>query len=301
MNTPSLNRASIWDSIDGVLVLNLDRSPERMERFMQKNGHLIPADKIVRISAAYGRDLPGYGEAPWFTERTGERAKFWAGTAGCALSHRRAIEYASAHGWKTVLILEDDAVLNATDDGLWLMRCALRALKGRYMLYPGFSRPTPYGRCIRRKGDSSLWQVEGVLSTFAYLVPQSMYDRLLALMPTEDNIWEWMSIHRAIDTFYKDTAANLPGVKIYAIQPDLVMHIDGMSDVAGSSVTYTGRYDNSLKPHSYFTLAGVLHVLAAPLRRLKVRLNAIRTHRRALRGGLPGFRKRRQKRENKSN
>lgn len=292
---------SAWEKVDGILVINLDTSRERMDKFMADNAESLPLDKVHRLSAVLGRALASYGKPPWFTERTTERASYWGGAAGCALSHAKAIATAKKEGWRNVLIMEDDVITGLHPDALAMMDYALTHVQGDYILYLGYSRPTPYGRCVQQSGEHALWQVEGVLSTFAYLVPQSMYDRLLAFMPTEDNIWEWMSIHRAIDTFYKDTAANLPGVKIYAIQPDLVMHIDGMSDVAGSSVTYTGRYDNSLKPHSYFTLAGVLHVLAAPLRRLKVRLNAIRTHRRALRGGLPGFRKRRQKRENKSN
>ena len=291
MNTPSLNRASIWDSIDGVLVLNLDRSPERMERFMQKNGHLIPADKIVRISAAYGRDLPGYGEAPWFTERTGERAKFWAGTAGCALSHRRAIEYASAHGWKTVLILEDDAVLNATDDGLWLMRCALRALKGRYMLYPGFSRPTPYGRCIRRKGDSSLWQVEGVLSTYSYIVSKELYPTLLSKLPTEETIWEWVSKNRAIDSFYRDVISAMGSVNTYVMLPDVIIHEDGPSEIAGNTVRDVS-HDLTQEPLSYSSWKGMMRVVSRPIRGCKRQLDSTRTWLRARRGGFPGFRKR---------
>jgi hypothetical protein len=291
MKSSSLRTATIWDSIDGVLVLNLDRSPERMERFMQKNGHLIPAHKLVRISAAFGRELPGYGEEPWFTERTGERAKFWAGTAGCALSHRRAIEYAAAHDWKNVLILEDDAVVNATDDGLWLMRCALRALKGCYMLYPGFSRPTPYGRCLRRKGDASLWQVEGVLSTYSYIVSKELYHTLLDRLPTEETVWEWVSKNRAIDSFYRDVISSMGSVKTYVMMPDVIIHEDGPSEIAGNTVR-DSSHDFMLEPLSYSSWKGMMRVISRPIRSCKRRLNSTRTWLRARRGGFPGFRKR---------
>lgn len=287
-----------WDLVDGILVINLDTSTERMEKFLQDNAETLPADKVHRLSAVLGRALPTYGKAPWFTEKTADRSAYWGGAAGCALSHAKAIAKAKAEGWRNVLIMEDDAVAGQNSDALAMMEYALRNEQGAYMLYLGYSRPTPYGRMVQQSGEHALWQVEGVLSTFAYLVPQSMYDRLLAIMPTEDNIWEWMSIHRAIDTFYKDTAASLPGVRTFAIQPDLVEHIDGVSDVADVAVTYTGKYDHTLKPHSYASPAGVLHVLMTPFRRLKVKLNSIRTHRRALRGGLPGFRKRRKKKGN---
>ena len=292
MSNPALH--PVWNEIDGILVINLDSSRERMDKFLADNTETLPLDKVHRLSAVYGRALPSYGKEPWFTARTAERASYWGGAGGCSLSHAKAIARAKAEGWRNVLIMEDDVVTGQHPDALAMLEYALKNIKGDYMLYLGYSRPTPYGSAVQKSGEHALWQVEGVLSTFAYLVPESMYDRLLAVMPTEENIWEWMSIHRAIDTFYKDTVASMPGVKVYAIQPDLVVHIDGMSDVSGSSVTYTGRYDQTLIPHSYTTPAGIIHVLSAPFRRLKVKLNAIRTHRRALNGGLPGYRKRRK-------
>lgn len=292
MSNPALH--PVWNEIDGILVINLDSSRERMDKFLADNAETLPLDKVHRLSAVYGRALPSYGKEPWFTARTAERASYWGGAGGCSLSHAKAIARAKAEGWRNVLIMEDDVVTGQHPDALAMLEYALKNIKGDYMLYLGYSRPTPYGSAVQKSGEHALWQVEGVLSTFAYLVPESMYDRLLAVMPTEENIWEWMSIHRAIDTFYKDTVASMPGVKVYAIQPDLVVHIDGMSDVSGSSVTYTGRYDQTLIPHSYTTPAGIIHVLSAPIRRLKVKLNAIRTHRRALNGGLPGYRKRRK-------
>lgn len=292
MSNPALH--PVWNEIDGILVINLDSSRERMDKFLADNAETLPLEKVHRLSAVYGRALPSYGKEPWFTARTAERASYWGGAGGCSLSHARAIARAKAEGWRNVLIMEDDVVTGQHPDALAMLEYALKNIKGDYMLYLGYSRPTPYGSAVQKSGEHALWQVEGVLSTFAYLVPESMYDRLLAVMPTEENIWEWMSIHRAIDTFYKDTVASMPGVKIYSIQPDLVVHIDGMSDVSGSSVTYTGRYDQTLIPHSYTTPAGIIHVLSAPFRRLKVKLNAIRTHRRALNGGLPGYRKRRK-------
>lgn len=291
--TQSLHSA--WDKVDGILVINLDTSRERMDKFLQDNQDSLPLGKVNRLSAVLGRSLDSYGKPPWFTARTGERSAYWGGAGGCALSHAKAISTAKEKGWRNVLIMEDDVVIGQNPDALAMLEFVLQNLNGDYMLYLGYSRPTPYGKCVQKSGEHALWQVEGVLSTFAYLVPESMYDRLLAAMPTEENIWEWMSIHRAIDTFYKDTAASMPGVKIYAIQPDLAEHIDGMSDVGCTSVIYTGKYDNTLIPHSYVSAAGIMHALGTPFRRLKVKLNAIRTHRRALNGGLPGFRKRRKK------
>ena len=285
----------VWNKVDGILVINLDTSKDRMEKFLRDNEDSLPLDKVHRLSAVLGRSLPSYGKSPWFTERTGERASYWGGAGGCALSHAKAIATAKEKGWRNVLIMEDDVVTGMNPDALAMLEYALDNLEGKYMLYLGYSRPTPYGKSIQKCGGHALWEVEGVLSTFAYIIPESMYDPLLAVMPDEETIWEWMSIHRAIDTFYKDTVASMSGVSTYAIQPDLVEHFDGVSDVSGTAITYTDMYDKTLTPHSYTSMAGVLHVLSTPLRRLKVKLNSIRTHRRALKGGLPGFRKRRKK------
>ncbi|MBR5894509.1 MAG: hypothetical protein IKZ13_03080 [Akkermansia sp.] len=284
---------SVWSKIDGILVVNLDTCTERMDVFRERNSAVLPMEKVHRLSAVYGRSLSSFGKAPWFTERTQERAGYWGGAAGCALSHRNAIAHAQREGWKNVLILEDDVEIKDCADGFSLLEKAVDTISGPYMLYAGYSRPTPYGRKVGSCAEYGLWQTEGVLSTFGYLVSQELYDPLLAEMPTEDTVWEWLARHRAIDTFYRDRVANMSGVKIYCIQPDIIEHIDGDSCIG--SVTRTDLYSRTQEPYSYCTLAGVLHVLSAPLRRLKLKLNSIRTYRRALHGGFPGFRKKRKK------
>ena len=283
---------SVWEQIGGILVVNLDRCTERMVEFKRLNGDVLPEDKVHRLSAVYGRDLPTFGKAPWFTERTMERAGYWGGAAGCVLSHRNAIARAQQEGWRNVLILEDDVQVLGGEEGLSLLELALRELKGPYILYPGYSRPTPYGRKLRSCGEHGLWQIEGVLSTFGYSVSQELYEPLLAALPTDEGVWEWLSRYRAIDTFYRDIAANMPGVKIYCIQPDIIEHIDGESSIGSN--TRTDMYSRTLEPLSYASAAGVLHRLSAPFRRMKIRLNSIRTHRRALRGGFPGYRKKKK-------
>lgn len=280
--------ASPWNAVDGVLVINLDTCMERMEHFRAANVFL-PQEKVHRLSACLGRTLPGYGEAPWFTERTGKRASYWAGAAGCAVSHRRAIETARKNGWKNVLVMEDDVELVA--EGGEALQQALASLSGDYMLYLGYSRPTPFGKCVAEAGGHTLWKIEGVLSTFAYIVSASLYDRLLEILPTEENVWPWMAEHRAIDTFYRDVVAGMPGVGTYCILPDIAEHVDaGISEIRGEMTCNT--HSRTLMPLSYASPRGVAHVLGSPLRRLKVKLNSVRTYRRALKGGFPGYRNR---------
>ena len=285
---------SVWNQIDGILVINLDESVERYERFKQVNRNFLPLEKVQRLSAVYGRRLPTFGKKPWFTEQTGDRANFWGGTAGCALSHRRAIEKAKAEGWKNVLILEDDAVVRDNASGVDMLAQALEELTGNYMLYLGFNKPVPYGRLLKKGGAVDLWQVEGVLATHAYLLPQSMYDIVLSLLPTEENVWEWLTRYRAIDSMYRDYLSAVPGVRICALYPVLVDQGESLSDIGGS-VSSEAEYSCKRAPYTYCSVSGFFHRLGMPLHRLKVHMNSIRTRRRGLRSGLPGFRKRRKK------
>lgn len=280
-----------WNGIDGILVINMDGSSARLENFMRQTGRFLPPQKLQRLSAVAGRKVKGYGERPWFTERTGARASFWGGTAGCALSHRRAIEKARREEWRNVLILEDDARLSPSGAALDMLGRALPRLKGDYMLYLGFNKPTPYGRCMEQgEGGVSLWKTEGVLATHAYLLPASMYERVLALLPEEGNVWEWLSRYRAVDVLYRDFVSTLPGVSIYALMPLMFSQSDDPSDISGAT-SASGAYACTSLPRSYASLRGCIRLFLSPLRRLKVRLNSLRTQFRALHGGLPDYRK----------
>ncbi len=284
-------KAACWDEVDGIVVINMDSHPERWQDFLAGAGSQLPDDRLHRMSAVVGVELPGYGEAPWFTERTGERARFWGGTAGCALSHRRAIEMAREKGWRQVLILEDDAQLSPV--GADMSRIITRALRltGRYMLYLGFNKPRPYGRPVMTEGEVQLWQIEGVLATHAYLVPESMYDLMLELLPRSEGVWEWLARYRAVDVFYRDFLSEMPGVRTYAVMPHLFRQAEVASCISGQS---SGGVDYSCEglPLLLDSAAGFWHRLFAPLRRLKISLNSWRTLLRACRGGLPGKRRR---------
>ncbi len=291
-----LQPASCWEAIDGIVLINLDRHPERWEHFRREVGSRLPLDRLHRLSAVEGVCVPGYGEKPWFTETTGERARFWGGTAGCALSHRRAVEMAKQQQWRHVLVLEDDAAMREVSEPYnRVLSQALQQLQGPYMLYLGYNKPLPCGRCLQCEREASLWRIEGVLATHAYLIPAAMYDYLLERLPHEDNVWEWLSIYRAVDVFYRDFVAGLEGIPIYSIQPQLFFQGDFASCITpGAMAGNSFRCDDEL-PRSLSAVASCLHRLMAPLRRLKIRLNSLRTHRRALRGGLPGYRKTRAK------
>lgn len=287
--SPAPDTPSPWDLIDGILVINLDTDTERMEQFHADNT-LLPPDKVHRLNACRGRALPGFGEPPWFSKKTGARSGYWGGVAGCTMSHRTAIETAKKRGWRNVLVLEDDVRFSQDPAALKALRNALETLSGAYMLYLGYSRPNPYGSLVQQAEGHELWQVEGILATYAYIASAPMYDRLLERMPDEHSIWAWTARHRAIDSFYRDIAAAISGVRIYALLPDVVEHIDGAVSAISGDITHNA-VDDTLHPHSYRSLRGALHLLTRPLRRVKVRLNSLRSYHRSRLSGFSGFRK----------
>lgn len=280
------NSMKLLDNIDGIAVINMDSRPDRFARFMEKTGCYFPEKKIHRISAVNGRELSTYGKLPWFTEATGDRAGFWGGTGGCALSHRKAIEWARENKLRHVLVFEDDVVAEVHEGIAELLNTALNNLSGAYMLYLGYNKPAPYGKCCMKSGEVELWKTEGVIAAHAYIVSAELYDELLNLMPTENNIWEWLSQYRAIDVLYRDFVPFLKNVSVYVLHPVVCVQDDTYSDIGQTS--FAG-IDFACRQAP--RCSGFLRSILKPLLCLKHKCNSVRTHRRALKGGLPGFRK----------
>lgn len=279
-----------WDALDAVVFINMDSRPDRMHAFMQHTGKYIPESKLHRVSAVVGTAIKGYGEAPWFTENTGERSSSWAGTAGCALSHRRALEMARQQGWRNVLILEDDATYLPSEATEKLLPEAIARLRGPIMFYLGFNRPVPYGHKVIERDGAALWKVEGAMATHAYLVTQEIYPILLTELPTEETVWEWISVYRAVDMFYRNIVARTAKCRVYALFPVMFRQGVSRSDIAGRVVDGSS-YSCPHEPYELVSLRGFAHALLAPFRSVKMRLNSWYTHRRALKGGFPGYRR----------
>lgn len=273
-----------WDKIDAAVCINLDKSTDRWQAFCKMVSEFLPEEKVHRVSAVVGVNLPGYGEPPWFTERTGSRASHWGGGGGCLLSHRNALRMAKERGWRNVLIFEDDAVSEVTPDELEIMGKALDELSGKWLLYLGYSAsPNPCGKKIAQKGEASLWQINGAITTHAYIVPESMYDVLLDAMPAEDkDVWEWMARHRALDNFYRNEVSEWCGVKIYAILPLMFYQqwfyekYELENGACADGPLRLSEY--TVYPRTQCGLFSICHCLFSPLRRLKVALNSWRLH-----------------------
>lgn len=281
------------NEIDGILVINMDSNAARYEAFKQATRDCLPECKVERVSAVVGRNVPGFAALPWFTERTGTRAKAWAGAAGCALSHRKCIETARSRGWRNVLIMEDDAVPCSPDAAAELLHTALTTLKGGYMLYLGHTRPLPHGTRQAAVGDAELWRVDGVLATHAYIVTAGAYEELLSRMPTEKTVWPWMARYKAVDVYYRDYVAASGRLPVFSVYPNIFLQAGGVSDITGKIVP-DDTYSCHRTPYPRNSFCGFFYRLAYPCRYIKVRLNSLRTLLRARWHGFPGYRRRKQ-------
>lgn len=219
---------AFWAMVDGVLVVNLDSRPDRWQTLLAATTGLIPADKLHRLPATLGTSLPGFGVPPWFRGR--KRDKTWAGRAGCALSHRAAIAEAQRLNWRTLLILEDDIEFEpALADVLTQLPQALQ-ITDWDVCYLGFTDPVSPFRTLAELPDRhSLCTVFGCSTTHAYLLKDSSFDLLLEKLPTADNIWRWISRHRAIDRWYYRNLAR--HFKVCAVSPAIINQQGGFSDI----------------------------------------------------------------------
>ena len=234
----SSGQTSFWQLIDGVFVINLDSRPDRWAQFQTAARGIIPAEKLHRFSACLGRELPGFGQRPWF--RGGKRDKTWAGRAGCLLSHRRALLKARENGWRTTLLLEDDAAFapefSNLADGL---ATALREYDWE-VCYFGFTEPWSPGRRLTKLDDQhALNQIHGATTTHAYLMREPARDWILARLPDESRVWPWLATHRAIDRWYQRQLGL--EFRVVCVTPSLVNHNDSASDIVAAATAAGGR------------------------------------------------------------
>jgi glycosyl transferase family 25 len=88
----------MWEFIDKIIYINLDKRPKKNEH-MKKIVSIFPPDKVIRFSAI----------------------EWNPGSVGCTKSHIEVMKMAIDNKWKNVLILEDDVVWNRFESGYILL------------------------------------------------------------------------------------------------------------------------------------------------------------------------------------
>jgi glycosyl transferase family 25 len=219
----------------GVCVINLSHREDRWEDFQQNMlPHLAPLE-VHRIPAVEGIRLPGFGLPPLFRGRP--RDKTWAARAGCTLSHRAALMHAHAACWSHVLVLEDDIQMPSLPEpnSLFDLRLALESLDPD-ICYLGFTDPvSPFRELTCLGANRALHQVFGCNAAHAYIVSKRAIVHLLEILPQPEDIWHWLTRHRAVDRFYYRNLS--PTLTVTAVSPPLIEQKPGFSDIIGRNVT----------------------------------------------------------------
>lgn len=197
---------SFWDLIGGICIINLDHRTDRLHAIMKQLQH-VPKEKIQRISAVWGKELPAFGKGPYFRNCNKEERLFWAGRAGCLLSHRKCIQYALDHQWENVLILEDDATFHDDLEGDigHLLSDVIQSSQAWQMFFLGSTPYYPKAATIKQlktdKGEVTVARIMGPLCAHCYLVHKSAYNSMLQVLPTEKNVWSWQATHLSYDSW----------------------------------------------------------------------------------------------------
>lgn len=240
----STTRKGFWACIDAVMVVNLKHRTDRWERMHAILSRHLPEEKIIRVDAEYGKELPGFGDKPWFTQRTSEKvAHMKAGSAGCCLSHRKAIEMAKAAGYERILLMEDDAdFYNELDSPEGDMIAELLTNPNSWdMFYLGYYQRLNKFHIVERRviegRQFELRRIRGPLMLHAAVIHRRVFDKMLAGLPTKGNIWQWVSYWGSIDAWIYNKFGRKRSVRIWACEPKLIMQVVSYSDICGRPLT----------------------------------------------------------------
>lgn len=247
---------SFWDLIGGICIINLDHRTDRWQEISAQLSH-VPSEKIQRISAVWGKKLESYGRDRHFNGCNEEESLFWAGRAGCLLSHRRCIEYAAKQEWKCVLILEDDAELHTPltgNIGSMLSKALTSetwdiAYLGATPYYP---IAAPVSSIETPMGTVTLARIMGPLCTHAMVIHQRAYQELLQLLPTEENVWKWLATHLSYDSWYANEYGKDANHIILGCYPNLSSQSLSYSDIEHHQIQHgQGALGNSPYPVTF--------------------------------------------------
>lgn len=242
--TASSSTSAFWNQIDAILIINMKHRTDRWDGLYKTLAEIGVEDKIVRIEGIEGKTLLGYLQKPWFRKRTPAKvASAKAGSAGCTLSHRKAIAYAKANGFPRILLLEDDALFCNTLNGREgeMIADVLSDLSRWDMFYLGF-----YQRVNKHYISESeiiddqkfeLWRIRGPLLAHAIVINASIYDKLLDGFPEQEKIWPWIAYWGVNDSWIYNKFGRDSKIKIWATMPKLVMQLAGYSDICGRKLT----------------------------------------------------------------
>ena len=136
------------NTIDAILYINLDSREDRKRSILNEIETIgFPTSRIHRIPAVYDAVC---------------------GHLGCGLSHVAALDLALQHGWKRILVLEDDFHFSATNSELDQFIQDADALQWDVLLLAK-------GHISIQEKRGNLHRVKGCSTTSGYIVQQHYY------------------------------------------------------------------------------------------------------------------------------
>lgn len=260
-----------WEKLDAVCVVNLDHRTDRWEKINDYLSQHLPANKIHRISAVYGRELPGYRTHVLFRNTTEEEARFWAGRGGCLLSHRKIMRLAQERGWKRTLILEDDAKFLDPLEGdiAELLARVIEQQPVCDLMYLGM---TPYygkgvllDRQLTSRGEVCVGRVMGPLCTHCYIVHKRAIPDILACLPNEESVWDWLAYHLSWDSWLANEYGRTRRHVIYGTYPNLCVQAEFYSDIEHHMIKHDqGALGDKPHPVEWISERDFLGIFSSP-------------------------------------
>jgi hypothetical protein len=184
---------------DKVLLINLDKRPDRLKHAYDMYVKHEVVDLIERFPAI----RPDNGD----------------GRLGCILSHLEIIKKAKANGWKSILVLEDDALFMNTST---IDASINQLMKNNWQVYYlGYNSHEPLNLV-----DTNLLKIVNCFSTHAIAYHESFYDTFI-------NAFERGEI-RILDVWLRDVVQKQ--LNCYGCYPIGATQIADYSDIEGKVV-----------------------------------------------------------------
>ena len=229
---------SFWETIGGVCVINLEHRQDRWQELAAELAPMVPAEKLQRINAVWGKKLPGYRKHRLFKGCNEEESLFWAGRAGCALSHAASVRHAQQQGWPCVMILEDDACFLDNLQGE-VGQMLARAMQQPWdMLFPGMEPYDDQGVLLdecQLEGTGEvvkLYRILGPLNAHCYVLHERDYEPYLAALPQGDaDVWSWLAMHLSYDSWIANEYGRRADVRVLGLYPIVCVQRDSYSDI----------------------------------------------------------------------
>ena len=210
MGNTTMRKSEINKFFSHVLVINLDRRPDRMEQ-------LIPELTFHNIEASRISAIDGKTVYP-------ELKNIYRGWLGCTLSHINALTWAKQNKLSNILIIEDD--VRFSEINLMELPTIIEELPNDWdMFYLGANDKHP--KTILNQYSKHLRKAEFLLTTHAYAVNAKCYDVLINHLQS--------NCTTVVDVLYTQLQ---PQLKCYLATPILAWQAEGFSDILNQNVNY---------------------------------------------------------------